>query len=142
MEQHRANPVCATCHTRMDPLGFAMEHFDAIGQWRETDGGLPIDATISWSGDTIRSPRELREMLLRGSDFVRTATEKMLTFALGRGIEHYDAPLVRQLVRDLKRDEYRWSALVLGIVRSLPFQMRRAAGANDPVTIAAAAGRR
>jgi hypothetical protein len=125
MEQHRANPVCATCHTRMSPLGFAMEHFDAVGQWRENDSGLPIDATISLDGVTVRNPKEFREMLLRGDDFVRTVTEKMLTYALGRGVEYYDAPLVRQLVRDLEQDDTRWSALVLGIVRSTPFQMRR-----------------
>ena len=133
MEQHRANPVCATCHTRMDPLGFALEHFDAIGQWRETDGGAPIDAAISLDDVTVRNPKEFREMLLRGDDFVRTVTEKMLTYALGRGVEYYDAPVVRQMVRDLKRDEYRWSALVLGIVRSVPFQMRRAVGDGEIV---------
>jgi len=142
MEQHRANPACATCHTRMDPLGFALEHFDAIGQWRERDGGVAIDATISRDGLTARSPKEFREMLLRGHDFVRTVTEKMLTYALGRGVDYYDAPVVRQLVRDLDRDEYRWSALVLGIVRSRPFQMRRALGEGDTVKIAAVAERR
>jgi hypothetical protein len=138
MEQHRANPVCATCHTRMDPLGFAMEHFDAVGQWRENDGGLPIDATISLDGVTVRNPKEFREMLLRGDHFVRTVTEKMLTYALGRGVEYYDAPLVRQLVRDLEPDEFRWSALVLGIVRSGPFQMRRALPADTGQKSAAA----
>ena len=142
MEQHRASPVCATCHTRMDPLGFALEHFDAIGQWRERDGGVPIDATIARDGLTARSPKEFREMLLRGDDFVRTVTEKMLTYALGRGVDYYDAPVVRQLVRDLDRDEYRWSALVLGIVRSRPFQMRRALGEGETVKVAAVAERR
>jgi mono/diheme cytochrome c family protein len=141
MEQHRANAVCATCHTRMDPLGFALEHFDAVGQWRESDSGLPIDATISLDGVTVRNPKEFREMLLRGDDFVRTVTEKMLTYALGRGVEYYDAPVVRQLVRDLERDESSWSALVLGIVRSRPFQMRRAL-ADDTGQKTAAAERR
>jgi hypothetical protein len=133
MEQHRANAVCATCHTRMDPLGFALEHFDAIGQWRETDGGAPIDAAISLDDVTVRNPKEFREMLLRGDAFVRTVAEKMMTYALGRGVEYYDAPVVRRLVSELKRDEYRWSALVLGIVRSLPFQMRRAVGDGESV---------
>jgi hypothetical protein len=133
MEQHRANAVCATCHTRMDPLGFALEHFDAIGQWRETDGGAPIDAAISLDDVTVRNPKEFREMLLRGDAFVRTVAEKMMTYALGRGVEYYDAPVVRRLVTELKRDEYRWSALVLGIVRSLPFQMRRAVGDGESV---------
>jgi mono/diheme cytochrome c family protein len=142
MEQHRANAVCATCHTRMDPLGFALEHFDAIGQWREADGGVPIDASIARDGLTVRSPKDFREMLLRGDDFVRTVIEKLLTYALGRGVDYYDAPLVRQLVRDLAREEYRWSELVLGIVRSRPFQMRRAVGEDETVKIAAAADRR
>ena len=137
MEQHRANPVCATCHTRMDPLGFALEHFDAIGQWRETDGGVPIDATIARDGVSVRSSKDLREMLLRGDAFVRTVTEKLLTYALGRGVEYYDAPVVRRLVRGLERDQYRWSDLIIGIVRSQPFQMRRASGAQETGQIAA-----
>ena len=139
MEQHRANPVCATCHTRMDPLGFALEHYDAIGRWREMDGGVPIDATISRDGITVRNAKDFRDMLLRGNDFVHTVAEKMMTYALGRGVEYYDAPAVRRLVRDLKQDEYRWSALVLGVVRSLPFQMRRAVGDGETVKIVAAA---
>jgi hypothetical protein len=142
MEQHRASPVCATCHTRMDPLGFALEHFDAIGQWRDTDGGATIDPTISMDGVTARTPKEFREMLLRGDEFVRTVTEKMMTYALGRGVEYYDAPIVRRIVRDLERDGFRWSALVLGIVRSMPFHMRRAVGDGETVRVAAAAERR
>ena len=126
MEQHRSNPVCASCHTEMDQLGFAMEHFDAIGRWRETDGGAAIDATIDWAERTIDSPRAFREALAnRGTQFVQTVTEKLLTYALGRGVNYYDAPVVRQLVRDLERDGYRWSTLVRGIVESMPFQMRR-----------------
>ena len=125
MEQHRASPVCASCHARMDPLGFALEHFDAIGRWRETDGGAQINATIIWKGDTIDSPRALREALLAaGDEFVRTVTEKLMTYALGRGVDYYDAPTIRRIVRDLARDDYRWSSLVLGIVGSESFQMR------------------
>ena len=127
MEQHRSNPVCASCHAEMDLLGFALEQFDAIGRWRETDGGAAIDATIEWAERTIDSPRAFRETLAgRGTQFVRTVAEKLLTYALGRGVGHHDAPTVRQLVRDLERNDYRWSSLLLGIVESLPFQMRRA----------------
>jgi hypothetical protein len=127
MEQHRNNPVCASCHARMDPLGFALEHFDAVGQWRENDSGAPINSVIELRGRKIEGTSAFREALLTDSDeFVRTVTEKLLTYALGRGLDYYDAPAVRQLVRDLAREDYRWSALVLGIVGSTPFQMRRA----------------
>ncbi len=127
MEQHRANPVCANCHARMDPLGFRLEHFDAVGRWRETDGGAEINATITWKGDTIDSMRAFREALLAdGDQFIGTVTEKLMIYALGRGINYYDAPTLRRIVRDVKADDYRWSSLVLGIVSSKPFQMRRA----------------
>ena len=126
MEQHRASPVCATCHREMDPLGFAMEHFDAIGRWRDTDGGAEINSTIEMAGATIDSPRAFREALLnQGDQFIRTVTEKMLSYALGRGVSYSDAPTVRRLVRELMQGDYRWSSLVLGIVMSDPFQNRR-----------------
>ena len=129
MEQHRSNPVCASCHTRMDRLGFALEHFDAIGRWRDTDGGAEIDATITLNDQPVDSPQAFREALLgQGTEFLRTVTEKLLTYALGRGVMYYDAPTVRQLVRDMAQDDYRWSTLVLGIVNSMPFQMRQASG--------------
>ena len=131
MELHRASPVCASCHARMDPLGFALEHFDAIGRWRETDGGAEINATITWKGETIDSPRAFREALLAsGDEFIRTVTEKLMTYALGRGVDYYDAPTIRRIARDLARDDYRWSSLVLGIVGSDAFQMRRAPDAE------------
>ena len=134
MEQHRSNPVCASCHAEMDLLGFALERFDAIGRWRETDGGAEIDAAIEWAERTIDSPRAFREALAaRGTQFVRTVAEKLLSYALGRGVGHHDAPTVRQLVRDLERNDYRWSSLLLGIVESLPFQMRRAPAAAAAV---------
>ncbi len=137
MEQHRRNPVCASCHTEMDQLGFAMEHFDAIGQWRETDRGATIDATIEWAERTIDSPRAFREALVaKGDEFEKTVVEKLLTFALGRGLDYYDAPTVRRIVRDLDAADYRWSALIEGVVASLPFQMRRAA--EMPAATAAA----
>ena len=126
MEQHRRNPVCASCHTEMDQLGFAMEHFDAIGQWRETDRGAAIDATIDWADRTIDSPRAFREALAgKGQEFVRTVAEKLLTYALGRGLSYHDAPTVRRLVRAMDASDYRWSSLVAGIVESAPFRMRR-----------------
>jgi hypothetical protein len=126
MEQHRRNPVCASCHQRMDQLGFAMEHFDGIGRWRATDGGAAIDATIEWDDQTIDSPRAFREALVgQGTEFLRTLTEKLFSYALGRVVNYYDAPTVRRLVRDLERADHRWSSLVLGIVESAPFRMRR-----------------
>ena len=126
MQQHRANPVCASCHTKMDPLGFALENYDAIGRWREKDGVVPIDAKISLDGTPVESPKAFREALItrHGDQFVRTVAEKMLTYALGRGVDYYDQPTVRQLVRDSARDENRWSSLIQGIVHSRPFQMR------------------
>ena len=140
MERHRGNPVCASCHAMIDPLGFALEHFDAIGQWRETDGGAAINATIDWRGRTIDSPRAFREALLgRGATFVHTVAEKLLTYALGRGLDYRDAPAVRRLVRDVAEDGQRWSALIEGIVRSAPFQLRQAPPAAAAV---ADAGRR
>ncbi|MEE2636872.1 MAG: DUF1592 domain-containing protein [Acidobacteriota bacterium] len=127
MEQHRSSPVCASCHTRMDPLGFAMEHFDAIGRWRESDGGAEIDATITLDGATIDSPRAFREALLAsGDEYARTVTEKLMTYALGRGVDFYDAPIIRRIVRGLEADDFRWSSLVLGVVMSEPFLLRHA----------------
>ena len=131
MEQHRSNPVCASCHNRMDELGFALEHYDAVGRWREADAGAPIDARITLAGQPVDGPRAFREALLGyGHDaFVRTVVEKLLTYALGRGLEYSDAPTVRRLVRDLAGKDYRWSALVQGIVESPAFRMRRASDA-------------
>ena len=131
MEQHRGNPVCASCHNRMDELGFALEHYDAVGRWRETDGGAPIDARITLAGKPVDGPRAFREALLGyGHDaFVRTVVEKLLTYALGRGLEYSDAPTVRRLVHELAGRDYRWSALVQGIVESPAFRMRRASHA-------------
>ena len=127
MEQHRNNPVCASCHSRMDPLGFALEHFDAVGQWRDTDSGAAINASITLHGQEIDSPKAFREALLTQTDeFPHTVAEKLLIYALGRGLDYYDAPAVRELVREMNGAEYKWSSLVLGIVQSRPFTMRRA----------------
>ncbi len=143
MEQHRASPVCATCHATMDPLGFALENFDAIGRWRVDDEGAPIDSAITWRGTEVDNPKAFREALLRqGEDeFVRTITEKLLTYALGRGVNYLDAPTVRQIVRDAARDDYRWSTLLLGIVRSAPFQQRIVRDTEPDGRVAANLGR-
>ena len=128
LEQHRANPVCANCHAPMDPLGFALEHFDAIGKWRATgEGGGPIDASgVFPDGTGFEGLAGLKAMLLgRHEQFVWTVTEKLATYALGRGLEHYDMPAVRAIIRGAAADDYTWSSLVLGIVESTPFQMRR-----------------
>ncbi len=144
MEEHRKNPVCASCHARMDPLGFALEHFDAVGRWRETDMGAEINSTITWSGRVVDSPKAFREALLsRKDEFIRTVTEKLLTYALGRGVDSFDAPTVRQIDRELAQNDYRWSSLVLGIARSAPFEMRRAAGSDAaPAATASVAEKR
>ena len=128
MEQHRANPVCASCHTRMDPLGFALENFDAIGQWRTVDGTSAIDASgVLPDGTTFAGPDEFRQaLLMHREEFVRTFTEKLLTYALGRAVQYYDMPAVRTILRDAASTNYRWSSLILGIVESRPFQMRQA----------------
>ena len=127
MEQHRKSAVCATCHMWMDPLGFALENFDAIGQWRTTgEGGAPIDVSGTVpGGPTFEGLRGLRSLVLdRRDEFVRTVIEKMMTYALGRGVEYYDMPAIRHIIREAAPRENRWSALVLGIVTSAPFQMR------------------
>jgi hypothetical protein len=127
LEQHRKNPACATCHRMIDPLGFALENFDAIGGWRaNTEAGTPVDASGTLAdGTKVDGPQALRRALLsHREDFAATVTEKLLTYALGRGVEYYDAPAVRKIVRDASTDEYRWSSLILGIVRSVPFEMR------------------
>ena len=128
MEQHRANPVCASCHTRMDPLGFALENFNAIGKWRTTDGTSAIDASgVLPDGTTFAGPDEFRRaLLMRRDEFIRTFTEKLLTYALGRAVQYYDMPAVRTITRNAGPDNYRWSSLILGIVKSRPFQMRKA----------------
>ena len=128
LEAHRASPVCSACHARMDPLGFALENFDAVGRWRETDaGGAPIDASGALpDGAVFDGLPALRGVLLdRRAEFVAVVAEKLLTYALGRGIDHRDRPAVRAVVREAARDDYRWSSVILGVVRSLPFQMRR-----------------
>jgi hypothetical protein len=126
---HRSNPACASCHRTIDPVGFALENFDAVGQWRDLEvEDQPVDATGALPGDKeFRGIDGLEEALLRRPElFVGTLTENLLTFALGRGIEYFDAPAVRRIVSEAEKDGYRFSSLVVGIVKSIPFQMRRA----------------
>jgi cytochrome c5 len=129
LELHRANAVCASCHKNMDPLGLSLENFDAIGQWRTTDAGQPIDASgVLLDGTKVDGPRELRQALLaKTTQFATAVTEKLLTYALGRGLEYYDAPAVREIDRAAAADGYRWSSLILATVKSAPFQMRTTA---------------
>jgi hypothetical protein len=129
LETHRANPTCAGCHARMDPLGLSLENLDAIGQWRTTDAGRPINASgVLLDGTTVNGPRELRQALLaQKSQFVKAVTEKLLTYALGRGLEYYDAPAVREIDRMAAKDDFRWSSLILAVAKSAPFQMKTAA---------------
>jgi hypothetical protein len=129
LAQHRASPVCAGCHSMMDPLGLALENFDATGKWRNRgESSQPIDASaVLPDGTKIDGLEGLRSAILARSDrFVATLTEKLLTYALGRRLEYYDVPAVRAIVRDAARNDYRFSSLVLGIAQSMPFQMRRA----------------
>ena len=125
MEEHRSVEPCASCHKIMDPIGFSLENFDAVGTWRTEDGGVPIDASGQLvDGTRLNGPATLRQALLRYSDqYVRTVTEKLLTYAIGRGVESHDMPVVRSIVRDAAPTGYRFSSLVTGIVRSAPFQM-------------------
>jgi hypothetical protein len=126
MAEHRANPACATCHKVMDPIGFAMENFDAVGAWRTKEPGGPIDASGNLAdGTKIDGVVSLREALVKHPDqFVNTVAEKLLTYALGRGLSYNDMPVVREVVRDSAQQNYRFTSIVLGIVRSAPFQMR------------------
>jgi len=128
LEEHRKNPACATCHAVMDPLGFSLENFDATGEWRTKDRSGPIDPSgVLADGTKVDGPLALRQALLKQPErFVDTMTEKLLTYALGRGLEHYDMPVVRGIVRDAAKQDYRFSALVFNIVKSTPFQMKRA----------------
>ena len=125
---HRANPACASCHRLMDPVGFALENYDAVGRWRTTEADVPIDASGTlFDGTTFDGVTELQAALLQRPElFVTTVTEKLLTFATGRGVEYYDAPAVRAILREAQATDYRFSSLVLGVVNSMPFQMRKA----------------
>ncbi len=126
LAEHRTNAACAVCHVQMDPVGFSLENFDALGRWRKTDAGQPIDSSGGFiDGSDFSGAAGLEKALLdRPELFVRTLTEKLLTFGLGRGVEYYDAPAVRKIVRDARSKDFRFSELILGVVKSQPFQMR------------------
>jgi len=139
LEVHRKDPICASCHRRMDPLGFGLENFDAVGAWRSMDGKFPVDASGSLpDGEDFTGPVELAAILKAEQEpFARSITTKLMTYALGRGLERYDSRAVKLIASRLPARDYRFSALVLEIVNSLPFQSRRAAapmqtGARTP----------
>lgn len=128
LEQHRKDPRCATCHRRIDPMGFALENYNPIGIWREKDGGSAVDALGTLpDGTTFRGPAELKQLILTRykSDFVRCLAEHLLTYALGRKIDYYDAPSIREIVQAVEKDGYRFSRLIVEIVKSTPFRYRR-----------------
>lgn len=130
LAKHRENASCNSCHSVIDPLGFALENFDVIGGWRSVDeSGRPVDAAgLTVSGAKVEGLTGLRAMLLAEEEqFPRTVTEKLLSYALGRRLEYYDQPAVRKIVRDAAAEQYRWSSIILGIVESVPFRMRMGA---------------
>jgi len=142
MELHRANPACSSCHKMIDPIGLALENFDVDGKWRTWDktyainsdgvrvhtGGVPVDsATTMYDGTPLNGPASLREGIVRYSDaFISNLSEKLLAFAIGRRVEYFDMPVIRNIMRDTAKDNNRFSRIILGIVKSRPFQMARA----------------
>ena len=139
LARHRADPACSSCHNIMDPIGLAMEKFDAVGRWRDVDeGGEPIDSTGQLANGTpIDGPMDLKAALVEDPEmFVSTFTNRMLTYAIGRGLEYYDMPTVRAIVDNTADEDYRFSAIVQEIVKSAPFRMKQAAG-DDPGRVVA-----
>jgi hypothetical protein len=132
MEAHHSNPTCNTCHQIFEPIGLALENFDAVGMWRTQDEGQPIDATgVLVDGTKVDGVKSLRDVLVRRQDqFVRVVAEKLLTYALGRGVDYPDMPLVRTIVRESAASNYKFSSLVSGIVKSPAFQMNMKAAAQ------------
>jgi hypothetical protein len=130
LEKHREHPACKVCHAPMDPLGFALENFDAVGRWRTLDAGDRIDASaVLPDGTAFEGPAGLRRTLLDSPErLAATVADRLLTYALGRGLDHYDRPAIREIVREAARGDYRWSSFILATVRSVPFQMRTADG--------------
>ena len=128
MEEHRKNPNCAGCHKLMDPIGFALENFDAVGVWRTNDSGFrSIPSGKMFDGAKLDGPASLRQAILNHSDaFLGTFTENLLAYGLGRVLDYYDMPVVRAIERDAAQNDNRFSSFVLGVVKSAPFQMRRA----------------
>ena len=132
MEMHRSNPACASCHQRMDPLGFALENFDAVGKWRTSSDGAPIDSSAVFpDGTRFEGVEGLRALLVsHQEDFARTLSGKLLAYAIGRGLDYRDMPAIRSIAHDAAPADYSWSALITGIVRSTPFSMAVASGAD------------
>jgi hypothetical protein len=130
LEQHRANAACAVCHNQMDPIGFGLENYDASGAWRDSEGKFAIDSSGKLpGGKDFRGPQELKEVLRNQSDqFTRNLVEKMLTYALGRGLEPYDRPAVDAILQHLRADGYKFSTMAMEIANSKPFQMRKGEG--------------
>jgi hypothetical protein len=130
MEQHSTNPGCASCHKRMDPLGFGFENFDAIGRWRDRDGEAPIDASGTLpGGESFAGPTDLKALLrARGDDFSRTLAENLMTYALGRGLEYHDQCALDKIMADLGGHDHRFGRLVVDIVTSDAFRMRKVEG--------------
>jgi hypothetical protein len=127
MEKHRTNTICASCHARMDPLGFGLENFDAIGRWRDKDGAFPVDPSGTLpDGKTFNGPDQLKDILVANRDaFTQGMAEKMMIYALGRGLDSSDRPAVRAVAQQVAQNRYRISSMVLGIVNSVPFQQRK-----------------
>jgi hypothetical protein len=128
LEQHRANAACAVCHTQMDPIGFGLENYDASGAWRDREGNFAVDSSGTLPGGaSFNGPGELKQRLRAQPDlFVRNLTEKMLTYALGRGLEAYDRPVVNGIMQRLAADDYKFPTLVMEVIQSEPFRMRKA----------------
>jgi len=143
LEAHRKNPGCAVCHVRMDPLGFSLENFDALGKWRTVSDGTPIDASGSLpDGSRFQGVTGLRGLLVsHRDDFVRTFTEKLLAYAVGRGLESYDLPAVRRIASAAAADDHRWSSIIIGIVQSTPFAMSTSAPSQTASPASTAARR-
>jgi hypothetical protein len=131
MEIHRKNPVCASCHQRMDPLGFALENFDALGKWRTVSDGAPIDPSALFpDGTRFEGVAGLRTLLVsHQEDFVRTLSGKLLAYAIGRGVDYHDMPAIRRIASEAAPAGYTWSSVIAGIVKSTPFSMAVSSGA-------------
>jgi hypothetical protein len=136
MEEHRANPVCAACHKMMDPIGFSLENYDAVGVWRIKDSGFPVDAKgVMFDGAPLDGPASLRKAILHHSDaFLGTFAENLLSYGLGRVLEPSDMPFVRNIARNADSKGDRFSVFVMGVINSAPFQMRKAESISSPVS--------
>ena len=133
LEIHREKKVCASCHKRMDPIGFALENYDGVGAWRDRDNGAPIDASGElYTGETFQNAAELRDILAtqKQEAFVRHLSASLLTYAIGRGVEYYDKPAIAKMVDRAKGDNYRFKSLIRALIDSVPFQYRRGDGSE------------